>query len=123
VLDGEDPLVVWGSGEQRRNFLHGEDAAEVITRVIATGAEGAVNIGYEEDTRIADLVALICEVTGRHPRIVFDRSRADGQARKSADATRLRELTDNYQPRISMREGIEEMVDWYARTFQRIHDS
>jgi nucleoside-diphosphate-sugar epimerase len=123
VLDGEDPLVVWGSGEQRRNFLHGEDAAEVITRVIAGGAEGPVNIGYEDDTRIADLVTLICDVTGRHPRIVFDRSRGDGQARKSADATRLRELTDNYQPRISLRDGIEEMVEWYARTFQGIHDS
>ncbi len=40
VLDGEDPLVVWGSGEQRRNFLHGSDAAELILRVIASGAEG-----------------------------------------------------------------------------------
>ena len=32
VLDGEDPLVVWGSGEQRRNFLHGSDAAELVMR-------------------------------------------------------------------------------------------
>ena len=49
-----------------------------------------VNVGYEEDTSIADLVALVCDVTGRHPRIVFDRSRPDGQACKSADSTRLR---------------------------------
>lgn len=117
VLDGEDPLVVWGSGEQRRNFLHGSDAAEVILRVIASGTEGPVNIGYEEDTRIADLVALICDVTGRHPQIVFDRSRPDGQARKSSDSTRLRALTENYQPRFTLREGVEQMVDWYARTF------
>ncbi len=117
VLDGEDPLVVWGSGEQRRNFLHGEDAAEAIVRVIEAGAAGAVNIGYEEDTRIADLVSLICDVTGRRPRIEFDRSRPDGQARKSADATRLRSLTGNYEPRVSLRQGVEEMVDWYRRTF------
>jgi GDP-L-fucose synthase len=62
-------------------------------------------------------VALICDVTGRHPRIVFDRARPDGQVRKSADATRLRALTGNYEPRISLRQGIEEMVEWYARTF------
>ena len=117
VLDGEDPLIVWGSGEQRRNFLHGRDAAEAIVRVVASGAVGPVNVGYEEDTRIADLVALVCHVTGRHPRIVFDRSRPDGQARKSADATRLRALTGNYAPRVSLRQGIEEMVDWYHRTF------
>jgi nucleoside-diphosphate-sugar epimerase len=117
VLDGEDPLVVWGSGEQRRNFLHGTDAAELIVRVVASGAEGPVNIGYEDDTRIADLVSLICDVTGRHPTVVFDRSVPDGQARKSADSTRLRSLTNDYEPRVSLRQGIEEMVEWYHRTF------
>jgi nucleoside-diphosphate-sugar epimerase len=119
ILDGEDPLVVWGSGEQRRNLLHGRDAAEVIRRVIEAGAEGPVNIGYEDDIRIADLVALICDVTGRRPRVEFDRSRPDGAPRKSADATRLRALTRNYEPRVTLREGIEEMVSWYERTFHR----
>lgn len=117
VLDGEDPLVVWGSGEQRRNFLHGSDAAEIIVRVIEQAPGEPVNIGYEEDTSIAELVSLICEVTGRSPRIVFDRSRPDGAARKSADSTRLRALTGNYEPRVTLRQGIEEMVQWYARTF------
>jgi nucleoside-diphosphate-sugar epimerase len=113
ILDGEDPLVVWGSGEQRRNFLHGSDAAEAALRVIASGAEGPVNVGYEEDTRIADLVTLICDVTGRRPAVIFDRSRPDGNPRKSADSTRLRELTGGYTPRVTLRAGIEEMVEWY----------
>jgi len=113
ILDGEDPLVVWGSGEQRRNFLHGSDAAEAALRVIASGAEGPVNLGYEEDTRIADLVTLICDVTGRRPAVIFDRSRPDGNPRKSADSTRLRGLTGGYLPRVTLRAGIEEMVEWY----------
>ena len=116
VLDGDDPLVVWGSGEQGRNFLHGSDAAEAAVRVIASGAEEPVNIGYESETRIADLVSLICEVTNRRPAIVFDRSRPDGQPRKAADATRLRALTGKYEPKVSLRQGIEEMVEWYAHT-------
>ena len=41
----------------------------------------------------------------------------DGAARKSADSTRLRALSGNYEPRVSLREGIEEMVQWYYRTF------
>lgn len=117
ILDGEDPLVVWGSGEQRRNFLHGSDAAEAIARVIASVPDGPVNVGYEEDTSIAELVALIGDVTGRHPAIVFDRSRPDGASRKSADSTRLRELTGHYEPRMTLRQGIEEMVEWYHSTF------
>jgi nucleoside-diphosphate-sugar epimerase len=117
VLDGEDPLVVWGSGEQRRNFLHGRDAAEVIARVIASGADGAVNVGYEDDISIAELVEVICDVTGRRPTLLFDRSRPDGAPRKAADASRLRALTGGYTPRVSLREGIAEMVAWYERTF------
>ena len=117
VLDGEDPLVVWGSGEQRRNFLHGSDAAELTLRIIGSGAQGAVNLGYETDTSIAELAELICDVTGRFPAIVFDRNRPDGQARKSADATRLRSLTGDYAPRVTLREGIQEMVAWYYETF------
>jgi len=118
VLDGEDPLVVWGSGEQRRNFLHASDAAELSLRVIASRAEGPVNIGYEEATSIADFVALVCDVTGRHPTVVFDRSKPDGHPQKSADSRRLRALTDNYVPAVTLRAGIEEMVGWYYRTFE-----
>jgi nucleoside-diphosphate-sugar epimerase len=120
VLDGEDPLAVWGSGEQRRNFLHASDAAELMTRIIASGAEGAVNVGYEDDTSIADLVALVLEVTGRRPEVVFDRSRPDGHSRKSADSTRLRALTGGYQPQITLRQGIEEMVRWYEYSFRTV---
>jgi nucleoside-diphosphate-sugar epimerase len=118
ILDGEDPLVVWGSGEQRRNFLHGADAAEVAWRIVTSGAEGPVNIGYEDDTRIADLVELICDVTGRRPSVIFDTNRPDGHMRKSADSTLLRALTDDYVPRISLRAGIEEMVRWYHERFR-----
>jgi nucleoside-diphosphate-sugar epimerase len=117
VLDGEDPLVVWGSGEQRRNLLHGSDAAEITLRVIESGTEEPVNIGYEDATSVADLVTMICEVTGRHPAVLFDRSRPDGAPHKSADATRLRRLTRDYQPRVSLRDGLAEMVGWYERTF------
>lgn len=115
VLDGEDPLVVWGSGEQRRNFLHGSDAAEAALRVIASDAEGPVNLGYEDDTSVSELVDLICDVTGRRPQVIYDRSRPDGQARKAADSTRLRALTGGYMPRITLRAGIEEMVEWHGR--------
>jgi len=120
VMDGEDPLVVWGSGRQRRNFLHASDATRLIMRVVESGfLASPVNIGYDEDTTIADLVRLICEVSGKSPRVVFDASRPEGRFRKCADATRLRQLTDNYVPRVSLREGISEMIEWYHRSFHK----
>jgi nucleoside-diphosphate-sugar epimerase len=118
VMDGEDPLIVWGSGRQRRNFLHASDATRLIMRVVERDvALEPVNIGFDDDITIAELVALICEVSGRKPHIMFDTSKPEGRFRKCADATRLRAVVGDYTPQVSLRVGIEEMVEWYDRFF------
>jgi nucleoside-diphosphate-sugar epimerase len=120
VMDGKDPLVVWGSGNQRRNFLHVRDTVQLMMLVTENYACGKpVNLGYEDDVSIADLVSLICEVSGRHPNVVFDTTKPEGRFRKCADATLLRKVTNDYQPKVDLRRGIEEMIEWYERTFQK----
>jgi len=118
IMDGEDPLVVWGSGQQRRNFLHASDAARLILRVVEQDAVAIpVNIGYDDDITIAELVTMICEFAGKHPRVVFDTSKPEGRFRKCADAARLRQMTNDYIPKVSLEAGILEMIEWYRRTF------
>ncbi len=120
IMDGEDPVIVWGSGRQRRNLLHASDATRLIMQVIERSpAALPVNIGYDDDITIAELVDLICEVTSKHPKIVFDRSKPEGRFRKCADAKRLRDLTEGYVPQISLREGLTEMAEWYHRNFSK----
>ncbi len=116
IVDGEDPLVVWGSGRQCRNFLHGLDVARLMMRCVALGVTGPpVNLGFETQTSVAELVDLICDAAGRSPRVVFDTSRPEGQLAKAADSTRLRELVGDYAPAMSMREGMAEMVAAYRQ--------
>jgi nucleoside-diphosphate-sugar epimerase len=118
VMDGEDPLVVWGSGKQRRNFLHASDAVRLIMKIVEKDAIATpVNIGYDDDVSIADLVDLICEVVGVSPKIEFDTGKPEGRFRKCAHAGRLRNITEGYQPKVSLREGIAEMAEWYKRSF------
>ncbi len=120
ILDGEDPLVVWGSGKQRRNFLHARDTARLMMLITENYAcAEPVNIGYDEDISIAELVSLICDVSGRHPQVVFDPSKPEGRFRKCPDAARLRAVSHNYQPEIRLEQGIEEMVGWYHREFRQ----
>jgi len=119
IMDGKDPLVVWGSGQQRRNFLHASDATRLMMLIIEKDIGPVpVNIGYDDAVTIADLVHLICEVAGVSPKIVFDTSKPEGRFCKAADATRLREVTDGYVPKVSLREGIVEMLEWYRRSFK-----
>ena len=116
IVDGEDPLVVWGSGRQCRNFLHGLDVARLMLRCVARGVTGpAVNLGDETQTSVAELVELICQAAGRRPRVVYDTTRPEGTLAKAADGTRLREVTGGYEPVMSMRDGMAEMVEAYRR--------
>jgi nucleoside-diphosphate-sugar epimerase len=118
VMDGEDPLTVWGSGDQRRNFLHARDAANLMLLVTEHASDPEpVNIGFEETTTIAELVDIIADVSGKAPAIEFDPSKPEGAFEKSADSTRLRAVTGGYEPQVDLETGIADMIEWYERTF------
>lgn len=118
VLDGEDPVIVWGSGKQKRNFLHAKDVGKIMMLITEHYAcAQPVNIGYEDEISISDLIKLICDVSGQNPKLVFDNTKPEGRFRKAVDATLLKKVTNNYQPTIDLRKGIEEMIDSYENTF------
>ena len=119
ILDGEDPVVVWGSGRQRRNYLHARDCARIIKRLAEIGhADGPVNIGLEETVSIRELTELICKVSGRNPAIGFDTARPEGRFVKSADAARLRAVLGDFPiVTVGLEEGLRRMLDWYRATF------
>ncbi len=116
VLSGEDPLVVWGSGRQKRNFMHVRDMARLMTLMTERHADGTpLNLGDEQETSIAELVELILKVTGRRPRVTFDTSKPEGKLRKCSDGTRLRTLFPDFRPSMTLEEGIREVVStWKA---------
>jgi nucleoside-diphosphate-sugar epimerase len=116
VMDGNDPVVIWGSGRQRRNYLHASDCADAVIGLVRAGFTGAVNVGTEDTVAITELVQAICRIAGRHPRLVTDPSRPEGRQVKSADATLLRRATD-FQPSVSLDEGLARMIRWHAATF------
>jgi len=117
VLDGDDPLVVWGSGDQSRAFVHAEDFARGIQLVTEKyPAADPVNIGHDQETSIKDLLYKILELTGKEPRVFFDASLPEGYRRRAADTTKLRQVTGGFVPRISLEQGLVEMIEWYQAT-------
>lgn len=113
VMDGDQPLVVWGSGRQTRAFLHARDAA-LGMKLIAEHATtpDPINIGHDHETSIGELVEHILAITGRDPEVVYDTSRPDGYARRAADTTRLRTVT-GWSPGTPLDAGLLEMVEEY----------
>lgn len=120
VIDGESPLVVWGSGEQRRNFVHARDVATSMRLVIERHATpDPVNLGYEDTVTIAELARLVVAASGRGVEVRFDRTKPEGRVVKSADATKLRRIAPDFVPRVSLEEGVGEMVAAYERHLAR----
>lgn len=120
VMDGDDPVVVWGSGTQRRNYMHAADCAAAIAVAVEAGFVGTVNIGTEDTVSMLDLVELICRLAGRRPRIVTDPSRPEGRRIKSCDATLLRKVHPGLEGRIALDQGLLRMIDWYAAEFRTV---
>jgi nucleoside-diphosphate-sugar epimerase len=117
VLDGDDPVVIWGSGTQRRNYLHALDCAAVMATLVERGFVGAVNIGTEDTVTLRELVEKICQLGGRQPRLVVDRSKPEGRHIKSADATLLRTIWPDFRPQVTLDDGLRRMLGWYEATF------
>ena len=75
---------------------------------------GIINVGAGVDLSIRELAEMIGSVTGYSGRLVFDSSKPDGMPRKLLDTARVTAL--GWQPRISLREGIERTYAWYLTT-------
>ena len=102
---GHGELMVWGSGEPRREFLHVDDAAEACVFMMERGIEaGLFNVGTGAEVSIRQLAELVMEVVGLRADLVFDRSKPDGTPRKLLDVSRLAAL--GWQAKRPLREGI-----------------
>lgn len=111
VLDGDDPVTVWGTGNQSRVFVHAKDFARGLMLVAEKAPAGVpINVGHDKEVTIKELFELICKVIGKSPKPRFDISKPDGYPRRAADTTLLRSTT-GFVPSISLEDGIREMVE------------
>lgn len=119
IFDGEDPLIVWGNGEQSRAFLYVEDFARGLIEVTEKYAVcDPINIGTDEEIKIKDLVKLILELSGKNPSICFDTSKPTGQPRRNCDNTKaLKKI--GFHAQINVREGLSNTIDWYKNEYKK----
>lgn len=115
VLDGENPLNVWGSGKQTRAFLYVEDFAEGLIQAIEKyPVADPVNIGTDEEVSITQLVEKIIEIAQVKTKIVFDTNKPDGSPRRNCDNTRAKENI-GFQTTVSLDEGLRRTIEWYRK--------
>ncbi|MEO2240981.1 MAG: SDR family NAD(P)-dependent oxidoreductase [Euryarchaeota archaeon] len=105
-----EPLRVFGDGEQTRDFIFVRDVARVTADAVERG-HGTYNIGSGRETSINELIDLIREVTNRDVKVVYERARPGEVRRIYLDVTRARKELD-FEPETDLREGIKLTWNW-----------
>jgi len=109
---GAREMVVWGTGQPRREFLHVDDMADACVFLLQHyDSPEIINVGCGEDVTIRELTELICDVVGFGGELAFDATKPDGTPRKLLDVSKLMAL--GWQPKISLREGIARTYEWF----------
>lgn len=116
----EDPFVVWGTGEQIRNWTYIDDivrgtilAAERIDDAIA------VNLGTMERIRVLDAAQAILKQTGHQAPIQLAPHMPTGPLNRVADNALARRLLD-WTPAVSFWDGLPRTINWYFSTRNRL---
>ncbi|MEK7060624.1 MAG: SDR family NAD(P)-dependent oxidoreductase [Patescibacteria group bacterium] len=115
VFDGENPLRVWGSGNQTRAFLYVEDFAKgLIDAIDKYPVADPVNIGTNEEVSINTLVEIIVSISGKNTKIEFDTSKPDGSPRRNSDNTKAIEKI-GFRAQTKLVDGLKKTIDWYKK--------
>ena len=110
-------VKLWGDGSAMREFLHVDDLAEACYTCMLNydGAEH-INVGTGEDVTIKELAHTISDVVGFMGDVEWDFTKPNGTPRKVLNVNKIKSL--GWEPKISLREGVEATYDWYKRHYE-----
>lgn len=104
------PPVIFGDGEQTRDFIHVRDVARALLRALEREVKNEVfNIASGKPTSILELARLVLKLAGLRAEPVFEKPRPGDIKHSYADITKARQLL-GFQPAVSLEEGLSELL-------------
>jgi len=109
-MKNEPFVTIWGTGSQRREFLHVDDLADACHFLMQHFDEpGFINVGVGEDITILELAQLVKQVTGFAGEIRHDLGKPDGAPRKLLDVSKLHSL--GWKAKIGLEAGVRAVYE------------
>ena len=102
--DWHDPFVVWGSGNQVRDFVHVDDIVGAVIAFLKARITGPINIGTGIATSMSTLATMAAAACGYTPTVKPQSNEPEGVFYRVADISLMSEY---YQPKVSLEEGIQ----------------
>lgn len=108
-------IEVWGDGKQTRSFLYIDECIEAVMRLMNSNFTGPVNIGSEEMISINDFAKMAIDISGKNL-IIKNIEGPTGVRGRNSDNKLLYEKL-NWQPSLSLKEGMEKTYKWIEIQF------
>jgi UDP-glucuronate decarboxylase len=108
------PLPVYGDGSQTRSFQYIDDLIRGLVAMMATGHEvtGPINLGNPGEFTIAELAAMVLQMTQSESTIEYLPLPQDDPVRRQPDITRAKEML-GWEPTIPLAEGLARTIDFF----------
>lgn len=114
-----EEFVVWGSGDQYRDFVYVEDVVDALMLVAQEGmGKGPIQIGSEIATSIKETAQAVIEISGKKIEAIFDLSGPEGDRGRIANCDRARELL-GWHPKTEFKDGVANLYRWIQNRMQR----
>ena len=112
-IKDEQEFFIWGSGNPLREFLHVDDLARAIKKVIEVKTnESLINVGSSKEISIKKLAESLKNVIGYKGLLGFDKSKPDGNPRKLLDSTKILDL--GWRPEVGLNQGLVDTYEWFT---------
>ena len=117
AVQGENPYIVWGKGDEVRDFIHVADFARACLLAMEKCSHfDPINIGSGRANTIREIVSLILAAVGhKDVPIVFDSTKPVTIPFRMIDIEKARNLL-GFEPQISLNQGIKDTVAWYVNS-------
>jgi len=112
----DQPLPVYGRGENVRDWLYVEDHCAAIDWILHKASSGAVyNIAAGNERRNIDIVKSLCRILGKPESLItYVPDRKGHDLRYGLDDSALRKAS-HWQPQMPFAQGLGQTVDWYLQ--------
>jgi UDP-glucuronate decarboxylase len=116
-----EPITVYGKGDQTRSFCYVSDLLEGFVRLLATQEDpGPVNIGNPSERTIKDLAELAIKLTGSKSELRYEPLPVDDPTRRRPDITRARQLL-GWEPKVGIEDGLTNTIAYFRDYLGRAH--
>jgi|SRR3989338_617509 len=111
-----DDLIIYGDGEQTRDFIYVKDTADATIKVFnSSNSRGKViNVASGKEISMNKIVKTIIALMDYNKGIIYKDARAGDVRRHLADISLAKQLIE-FEPETSFEEGIKETVEWYKK--------